>query len=83
MSCCSRSARPTDCHTRMTSSSVEIALRAAVHVRIALDDEHLQPELAQQVRGGRAGRSVADHRHVVGICTCSLCSSLIVEGLVL
>ncbi len=40
---------------------------AIVDIRITLDDNNFQAKLAQEVRGGRAGRTVADDGHVVGL----------------
>ena len=48
---------------------MEIARARPYTSGIALDHKHLQAELAQQVGGGGAGRSVADHRHVIGVCS--------------
>ena len=49
--------------------------RTSVHIRITLDYKYFQAELAQQVRGGSAGRPVADHGHVIGRCLGYFCLS--------
>ena len=40
---------------------------AIIDIWITLDDKHFQAELAQDVRGGRARRTVADDGYVVGL----------------